>query len=79
MSFNAHFYEKDGAIWFYLEKASIAGHPAIPFIYDGPATERQKSFYKREYEAFQESKKKEVSEVEHIMVESSHPLLSEVA
>lgn len=69
-----YFYELDGALFFHLDKPSIAGAPAIPFTWDGVATETQKNFYKREYEHF--LKEKEAKEhVKKEMAEAAQAIL----
>lgn len=52
------FFEKDGVVYFHLERASAAGSPAIPFVFEGPATDKHKSEYKAAWKAF--TKEKEV-------------------
>jgi hypothetical protein len=48
----AYFYEKDNAIYFYLEKESRADKGCEPFIFDGLATKGHKEEYKGLFEDF---------------------------
>lgn len=50
------FYEQNGKEFFHLTRTSIADINAIPFVFDGPATERQKKEYAKEYAYFLERK-----------------------
>lgn len=49
---NAEFYLKDGVLFFYLIKPSIADVNAIPFEFEGPATEEHKKYYEVAYNAY---------------------------
>lgn len=44
----------ESVLYFYLKKESIADHPskAEPFIFEGPATERQIREYPKQYEEY---------------------------
>lgn len=48
----AMFYEKDGEVFFYLNKPSMADKIAVPFEFDGPAQPRHKLEYAAEYEMY---------------------------
>lgn len=61
---NVYFYRgEDGNVWFHLDSPSPAGPPALPFEFDGPATEQHKKEYSGHYEAFLASEKLEKEEV----------------
>jgi len=53
---NAHFYEKDGKVWFHLDRPSIADRDAKPFEFDGLAEATHKERYPSQWKDFQKSK-----------------------
>lgn len=49
---NAEFYMKDGVLFFHLTKPSIADVNAIPFDFEGPATQAHMDTYSAAYSAY---------------------------
>jgi len=57
----AKFYEKEGKLFFRLEKPAIT-QPAEPYVFDGPATPRHLKDYARQFKEFEKSKASPVVE-----------------
>jgi hypothetical protein len=47
---------RKGVVFFHLRKASTACPTAVPFEFDGPATEEHKKAYASQWAAFEASK-----------------------
>lgn len=64
---NVYFFDKEGELWFHLDKPSTADTAAQPFVFEGPATERHKIEYEGALKAFLKAS----SEVEELVEKSS--------
>lgn len=51
MGYDASFFEKDGVLFFKMRKEAIT-QPAIPFEFEGPASDRHKKDYPKELQTF---------------------------
>lgn len=74
---NAYFYRVDGKLWFHLDRPANT-QPAVPFEFDGAATEDHKKQFASQLKAFEESENKVEIAVDAMFLEEEPLVVGKV-